>query len=121
MTTTELIKILQDNEKGGISHKSRQISLTVNGRYLPEPQITLSSTGDGIVGPEIDFDVDGEWLEHETDGTDELLDQIRAEIEALNPVDYVSMSSYEGHRGASDMKYDVLQIIDKHKTESRDV
>lgn len=67
MTTTELIKILQDNEKGGISHKSRQISLTINGRYMPNPQITLSSTGDGIVGPEIDFDVDGEWLEHEDD------------------------------------------------------
>ena len=39
---------------------------------------------------------------------------IRAEIETLNPVDYVSMSSYEGHRGASDMKEDVLQIIDKY-------
>ena len=39
---------------------------------------------------------------------------IMAEIEALNPVDYVSMSSYEGHRGASDMKDDVLQIIDKY-------
>ena len=43
------------------------------------------------------------------------LDKIRAEIEALNPVDYVSMSSYEGHRGANDMKEDVLQIIDKYK------
>lgn len=42
------------------------------------------------------------------------LDKIRAEIEALNPVDYVSMSSYEGHRGASDMKDDALQIIDKY-------
>lgn len=67
MTTTELIKILQDNEKGGISHKSRQISLTINGRYMPNPQITLSSTGDGIAGAEIDFDVDGEWFEHEDD------------------------------------------------------
>ena len=80
MTTTELIKILRDNEKGGITHKSRQISLIVNGRYLPNPQITLSSTGDGIVGPEIDFDVDGEWLNHETDGTNDVLDKIRAEI-----------------------------------------
>ena len=48
----------------------------------------------------------------------DVLDKIRAEIEALNPVDYVSMSSYEGHRGASDMKDDVLQIIDKYKAES---
>ena len=62
ITTTELIKLLQDNELGGISHKPRKISLTVNGRYLSNPQITLSSTGDGICGPEIDLDVDGEWL-----------------------------------------------------------
>ena len=66
ITTTELIKILQDNEMGGITHKPRKISLTVNGRYLPEPQITISSTGDGICGPEIDFDVDGEWVEPES-------------------------------------------------------
>ena len=48
---------------------------------------------------------------------DDVLNKIRAEIEALNSVDYVSMSSYEGHRGASDMKDDVLQIIDKYKAE----
>jgi len=84
MTTTELIKILQDNEKGGISHKSRQISLTVNGRYLPDPQITLSSTGDGIAGPEIDFDVDGEWLEHEDDKRlKEIQEEARSSLNAL--------------------------------------
>lgn len=47
--------------------------------------------------------------------TDCVLDKITAEIAILNPVDYVSMSSYEGHRGASDMKHDVFQIIDKYK------
>lgn len=46
---------------------------------------------------------------------EDVLDKIRAEIEALNHVDYVSMSSYEGHKGASDMKDDVLQIIDKYR------
>lgn len=46
---------------------------------------------------------------------DKMLDNLEAEIETLNPVDYVSMSSYEGHRGASDMKDDVLRIIDKYK------
>ena len=46
-----------------------------------------------------------------------VFDSVRAEIEALNPVDYVSMSSYEGHGGASDMKDDVLQIIDKYRNE----
>jgi hypothetical protein len=101
ITTTELIKLLQDNELGGISHKPRKISLTVNGRFLPEPQITLSSTGDGIAGPEIALDVDGEWLEPEADGADEVLDEIRAEIEA-EP--YIS-------------KMEVLDIIDRYKTE----
>ena len=47
----------------------------------------------------------------------DVLDKSRAEIAALNPVDYVFMSSYEGHRGASDMKDDVLQIIDKYRGE----
>lgn len=65
MTTTELIKILQDNEKGGISHKSRNISLYINGRCMPNPQISLSSTGDGICGPEIDLDIEGEWFEEQ--------------------------------------------------------
>lgn len=105
MTTTELIKILQDNEKGGISHKSRQISMIVNGRYLPDPQITLSSTGDGIAGPEIDFDVDGEWLESEANGIDDVLDKIRAEIIAMRSKQNCSCA-------------DCLDIIDKYKAES---
>lgn len=63
MTTIELIKILQDNEKGGISHKPRNISLYINGRYMPDPQISLSSTGDGVCGPEIDLDIEGDWFE----------------------------------------------------------
>ena len=42
------------------------------------------------------------------------LDDIKAEIEQLNPVDYGSMFSYESHNGAKDMKRDVLDIIDRH-------
>ena len=67
MTTTELIKILQDHEKGGISHKSREISLIINGRYMINPQIEVSGTGDGICGPEIDLDICGKWFESECD------------------------------------------------------
>lgn len=70
MTTTELIKILQDNEKGGISHKPRNISVSINGRYMPDPQISLSSTGDGICGPEIDLDIEGEWFEQQPNRCD---------------------------------------------------
>ena len=43
-----------------------------------------------------------------------ILDDIKAEIEQLNPVDYGSMFSYESHNGARDMKRDVLEIIDRH-------
>ena len=53
-------------------------------------------------------------LRADRDRLQDALDKMRAEIEALNPVDYVSMSSYDGHKGASDMKHDVLQIIDKY-------
>lgn len=42
------------------------------------------------------------------------IEKIRAEIEALNPVDYGSMFSYESHNGARDMKDDCLDIIDKY-------
>ena len=65
MTTTDLIKILKDTEYGAISHKPRNISLTINGKYMPDPRITLSSTGDGIAGPEIDLDIDGEFFEEQ--------------------------------------------------------
>lgn len=65
----------------------------------------------------LEYDRD-QYMKGYLDGKVEYLDKIRAEIKALNPVDYVSMSSYEGHRGASDMKDDVLQIIDKYKAEN---
>lgn len=58
MTTTEFIRILSHNEKGS-SGRSREISFTINGIYVSEPEIKLSSTGDGIAGAEIDFDVTG--------------------------------------------------------------
>ncbi len=66
MTTSELIKMLQEHEKGGISHKPRNISLSINGKYMPNPVITVSSTGDGICGPELDLDVDGNYYEQKT-------------------------------------------------------
>lgn len=73
MTTTELIEILKDNEYGGISHKPRELSLTINGKYIPNPQITLSSTGDGVCGPEIVLDVDGEVFTEQESKTEWIL------------------------------------------------
>lgn len=51
------------------------------------------------------------------DMTKVVLDEIVKKIERLNPVDYVSVSSYEGHKGAIDMKDDILRIIDKYGKE----
>ena len=66
MTTTELIKMLSENETGAISNKPRVISIYVNGRFLPNPEIIVSGTGDGIVGPEICLDITGEeWGKEE--------------------------------------------------------
>lgn len=53
ITTTELIDLLKKYEFGAISKKPREISLTVNGFFIPEPNIEVDSTGDGIAGPEI--------------------------------------------------------------------
>lgn len=89
MVTTELIKILQDNEIGGISHKPRSISLCINGRYMPEPQISLSSTGDGICGPEIDLDIEGDWLE------EQLGDRCRYELNSTNGNPCYSCGKYK--------------------------
>lgn len=64
-----------------------------------------------------------EWLKElkqlrEQTRKEPILDKIKAEIEKLNHVDYGSMYSYESHRGARDMKNDILAIIDKYNSES---
>lgn len=60
MTTTELIKLLEENEIGGISKRPREISFSIPGLgELEDPEITISSTGDGICGPEITLKING--------------------------------------------------------------
>ena len=49
MTTTELIKLLQENERGGISGRAREISLTIPGfGLLADTDFAIDSTGDGM-------------------------------------------------------------------------
>lgn len=73
MNTTELIQILKEDELGGISKQPREISLYIKGiGYFPKPSITVSGTGDGIVGPEIDLDVEGEFWPDESQEETEL-------------------------------------------------
>lgn len=64
MTTTELIELLKKNEIGGISKRPREISITINGKlFMGNPTISISGTGDGTCGPEIDLDIDGDYEE----------------------------------------------------------
>ena len=42
------------------------------------------------------------------------LENIKVEIEKLNNTDYGSMFSYEAHKGAGDMKDDIMNIIERH-------
>ena len=99
MTTTDLIKILKDTEYGGISHKPRNISLTINGKYMPDPRITLSSTGDGIAGPEIDLDIDGEFFEEQQPCEDKIIEWKKDFKEYINALsmpgdDYKGIMEY---------------------------
>ena len=49
MTTTELIKLLQENERGGISGRPREISIDVPGLgLLAGADFAIDSTGDGL-------------------------------------------------------------------------
>lgn len=49
MTTTELIKLLQENERGGASGRPREISLTIPGfGLLAGADFAIDSTGDGM-------------------------------------------------------------------------
>ena len=63
MTTTELIKLLQSVEKG-VSGRSREISFEIGDAFIYEPDIKISSTGDGICGAEVTLRMEGE-LEYE--------------------------------------------------------
>lgn len=52
MTTTELIKLLQDLEFGG-SGRPREISFFVGKKFIPNPDIKFEGSGDGIAGAEL--------------------------------------------------------------------
>jgi hypothetical protein len=54
MTTTELIKLLQQVEKGA-SGRSREISIFLHEKmtFLDRPDISIYGTGDGCAGAEL--------------------------------------------------------------------
>ena len=54
MTTTELIDLLRSVEIGGISGRPRTVRITIADIFHAyEPKISVSSTGDGLLGPEV--------------------------------------------------------------------
>lgn len=69
MTTTKMIEFLKKYEFGA-SGRPRVISLSVNGCFMPEPDISLNSTGDGIAGAEICISTDGKIYSLDDDEID---------------------------------------------------
>jgi hypothetical protein len=82
MTTTELITMLQKNEKGGITGKPRVISIQIGCDFFPIPNIVIASTGDGIAGPEICLKIVGRLSEYAEE--DEVLDELITKKQALD-------------------------------------
>ena len=72
MTTTKLIELLKKYEKGGVTGKSREISLIIpTVGLLVDPNIEVDSTGDGIVGAEMCLRINGGKLYAEEDYPDD--------------------------------------------------
>ena len=47
------------------------------------------------------------------------LDEIKAEIETINPVDYGGLGDYKTHSAVGEVKRDILEIIEKYKGVSK--
>lgn len=62
MTTTELIALLKETEYDFLG-RSRVISLSINGKFMPYVEIIRSSTGSGCAGPQICLSITGEYYE----------------------------------------------------------
>ena len=60
MTTTELIELLRLTEHD-FRGRSRIISLSINGEFMPDVEIKLNSTGSGCAGPQICLSIAGEY------------------------------------------------------------
>lgn len=68
MRTTELIELLRSVEFGA-SGRPREISISCNSGkiFFPEPDISISGTGDGVAGAELTLELTGEVWEREAE------------------------------------------------------
>ena len=49
MTTTELIKLLKDNEFGGATGRPREVNIIIPGYgFIAEPEFSVDSADDGL-------------------------------------------------------------------------
>lgn len=71
MTTTKLIELLKQNEFGGATGRPREISFTVNGRFVPTPSISVDSSGDGLFS-ELGLELRSEKEYEEDDECDDI-------------------------------------------------
>ncbi len=56
MTTSDLIALLQKNEKG-FNGIPRELSFVVNGIFIAEPDVVFNSCGSGICGEELTLEI----------------------------------------------------------------
>ena len=68
MTTTELIKLLKSVEFGA-SGRPREISISTENEFYPNPEMKIFGTGDGIAGAELCLSVRGEHIFEKDDST----------------------------------------------------
>lgn len=73
MTVTDMIKFLQKYEFGGATGRPREVTFSVNGHFIGEPDVYVDSTDDGLytgiciaIDGEVAVD-DSPTVLHETD------------------------------------------------------
>lgn len=59
-TTSDLINFLKKVEFGGATGRPRIVSFQINGEFMPEPRISIASSGDGLIS-EICLNIDGSF------------------------------------------------------------
>ena len=83
MTTTDLIQLLQKNERGGITGKPRVISIRYGDILVADPELVVESSGDGMLGAEICLRIErGRSIYHEDE--DAVLDELITKRQALD-------------------------------------
>lgn len=107
--------------------KPREISFSIPGLgVLGDPEITISGTGDGICGPEITLEINGERLYEYTE-EDAIKLQGESEGQGMNDIKQIQLlknaiEAYENGEilEAKDMAIEFINNVTDFETESED-